>query len=106
MNKKNIQLGVVVVAFLAMGIILYKGFFAGSGGSSAAAPAPIVNTASLTPTSILPYGSDFDYQKVDALVQQGFQYGQIQYPVVSTSTDVGKDVSDLIAPLPAVGTGQ
>ncbi len=90
-------MAVVIVAFLGMGIILYKGFFSG-GGSSAVTAA--VNTASLTPASILPYGTSFNYQQVDALQQQGFQYGEVQYPVVSTSTDVGKDVTNLIAPLP------
>jgi hypothetical protein len=97
MNKKNIQLGIVIVAFSAMGIVLYKGFFSGG----AASPNPFIASlsASATPASVLPYGATFNYQAIDSLQKQGFQFGVVQYPEVSTSTDVGKAPNDLITPL-------
>lgn len=99
MDKKNlIQLIVVGVAFLASGLILYNSFF--KSASPLATSAPAAGVASATPASVLPYGSNFDYQQIDNLQKQGFEFGQIQYPVVSTSTEVGKTTADLIIPLP------
>ncbi len=100
-KKKVTQIVIVVVLFLAAGIILYKTFFGGSG--AVVIPAGQL-PATITPASILPYGKNFDYQKIQTMEKQGFEFGQIQYPVLSTSTDVGKNASDLIAPLPETTT--
>ena len=100
-KKKTIQIAVVVVAFLGMGIVLYKGFF--GAGSSSGLVSATESISTMTPASVLPYGTTFDYQKIDDMRKQGFQFGQVQYPVISTTTEVGKSTDDLIIPLPKTG---
>jgi hypothetical protein len=98
-KKKIIQYILIIGGFLGAGIILYNGFF--SGQTSSPVVSMVGGATSTTSAGILPYGPTFDYQKIDDLGKQGFVYGQVQYPTVSTSTEVGKaSVADLIQPLP------
>ena len=101
MNKKTIiQVVVIVGALAASGIVLYNGF-AGGGTPSLTGP----GSASSTPGSgnILPYGTTFDFKKLDDMKEQDFQFGVVPYPTVNPPVEVGKDsVSDLVKPIQIV----
>ncbi len=97
MSKKTIiEVVVISIAFLGSGIVLYKGF----GGTST--PVDTITSATVTvqdTKDILPYGDKFDYQKIDDLKKKGFVFGSITYPVLSSSTEIGKtDINDLMQP--------
>ena len=112
MNKKqNIQIAIIVVAFGASGFVLYNGFFKGSGqgapppvgiqpailGAPGSLPGFLAGPAAAAQRSqaILPAGDqlDFDILKSQSLVPQ-----QIEYPKLSSSTDVGIPEQNLITP--------
>ena len=92
MNKKTlIEIVVVVLGFIGTAYVLYTGLF--SGGASAPTP----TTSPITAQNILPYGDTFDYQKIDDLKNQNFQFGAVPYPVLNAGTEVGKaSLSDLM----------
>lgn len=109
MNRKTIiQVVVIVAAFAISGIVIYNGFFSGPslppvpvemlGGTGASSTAGSVADSQ----NLLPYGSSFDYQKIDDLKKRNFQFGIVQYPVLDPA-EVGKDVNTLIQP-PAPAT--
>jgi hypothetical protein len=105
MNKKSvIQIVVISIAFIASGVVLYKGFFSGSGNAGAPiVPLGIIagsGTSTVSSENVLPYGPTFDYAKIDDLEKKmHFKFGVISYPVLSTSTEVGKpSAADLMIP--------
>jgi len=104
MNKKTIiEIVVVVGAFIASGIVLYNGFFSGSSAPPAVVPGLVDTTGTAASQNILPYGATFDLDKFDSLVKaRNFKFGNVSYPILSTSTEVGKlPVSNLIVPPPS-----
>ncbi len=94
MNKKNIQILVVVICFAGAGYVLYNGFFASSTPSAALTPAPTLSNSG--PDKILPTGDTFDVDKVFS--PYNFQFGAYTYPVVNTTTDIGVDVNSVVKP--------
>ena len=139
MNKKNVQILIVVICFAGAGYVLYNGFHSSSPGSASKATLPPTNTtagapgvtpagvttgnvpsgtgagasaaaplaagasptgASMTGVStsdkILPNGETFNVDKV--FTQYNFQFGAYTYPVISTSTDIGLDLKNIIKP--------
>lgn len=122
-NKKTIiQLVIIVVAFLAAGLVLYNGFFNNSnnaasqtgmpGGSLQSSSSSVsmfmpasTSSSSSTPTqSILPYGETLDFGKV--LDSKRFQYNQINYPQLDPQNEVGIFPDSLITPLPVTQSTQ
>ncbi len=97
-RKTLIEISVIAVAFIGSGIVLYNGLSGGSGES--ATQTAVVEK----PVQVLPYGQSFDYKQIDELKNRGFQFGTIAYPVLSTSTEVGKtSPSDMIQQVVIVG---
>ena len=95
-NKKTlIQTVIIVVCFLASGIVLYRGLFGGSssGGIAISSSKAVV----ADPSSILPNGSTLDF---NVLNQQNFQFGEFTPPQLNPANDVGVPVDQLILPAP------
>ncbi len=94
MNKKNIELVIIIVAFLGTGLVLYNGLR----GTSPTAGNPLVsvNSTATSTASVLPYGNNLDFT---ILQKNSLNYNLINYPQVNENA-VGVDVNTLIHPLP------
>lgn len=106
-KKKYIQLGIIICAFAATGIVLYNGMFKST-------PAPEF-AAELTPGlipnagqpgipeagtgSLLPYGDDIN-GLFGVLKKNNLRYGQVNYPRLNPNFEVGVQLGDFIKPLP------
>ena len=111
MNKKTIQITVVVICFLGAGFVLYKGL--GGGGSSAPVSTPVLNatlpggavtststTASNSTGTILPMGQNLNFSVLNS---QGFKFDIVTPPQVAT-TEIGISEENLIASPPSSGS--
>lgn len=109
MNKKTlIQIIIIIIAFAGSGIVLYNGFSSNSApivsnNSSANKPVTAGETG-LDLSNIdktLPYPSSDSFNKALGGVfnKLPLQYGVITYPVISSSSDIGVNIQDLIKPL-------
>lgn len=104
MNKKTIQILVIVAAFLASGFVLYNGFLKNrsetpsvldtSALPGTATPAASGGSTVTNPSEILPYGTSLDFKKV--LDKQPLRFNAFEYPKVNTTTEVGVLEKDLV----------
>jgi uncharacterized protein (UPF0333 family) len=90
-NKNTILVLVIVVLFIASGVVLYKGIF--QGGSSALNATPDIIGAQKEIVNLLPYGSNLDFSKVK---QRTGTTTTVNYETVD-QVNVGVDIHSLIS---------
>jgi hypothetical protein len=101
MNKKTIEIIIIVVMFSGAGFVLYNGFFKNS--------TPPINPLAINPLSTgvgdspipsagtLPITGKFNF---DFLTKQKLNY-EFEVVKVDPEKEVGKNVNDLVKPTPA-----
>lgn len=112
MNRKTIiQISVIIVAFAASGIVLYRGLFSGP-KPPAATPSPVgvvvsdpsspLNGLDLNNiTKSLPYSTDEDFDTAlnQVFQKQSLEYGTIEFATVDPASEVGVSVESLVLPI-------
>src|SRR5574340_1851730 len=102
MNRKTvIQVSVVVVAFSASGIVLYRGFakpkaplpavpltmqYPMAGGATTSAGSVLAGGGPKSIDKVLPNGNTLNF---GVLGKQNLQYGLVEYPAVNLNSEVG-----------------
>jgi hypothetical protein len=105
-RKKIIQIVVIAACFIGSGVVLYNGLYSSS--NATAVPVAMVGTSqpgmpgaassttavSVNSNVLLPYGGQpLDFSN---LKNSHFQFGAVSFATISTSTDLGVDIQDLI----------
>ena len=103
-KKKIIQIVVISVCFIGSGVVLYNGLYSSPKATAVPAstsPMPgaqagaTVSVPANNSSALLPYGDkplDFSNLKKDGR----FQFDAVNFATISTSTDIGVDIPDLI----------
>ncbi|MCL5666277.1 MAG: hypothetical protein M1383_00685 [Patescibacteria group bacterium] len=104
-NKKTIQIIIIVAAFGGSGFVLYNGLKGSSsqpssGGAASAPPMPqAVNKKGAVAGKTLPYGDKMDFE--ETLSKQNLRYGVVKPLPLDISKDVGIPKESLISSQPA-----
>lgn len=98
MNKKSIiQIVVIAVCFGAAGMVLYNGFFKGTGDQLAGSVSVVSGGAQKEP--ILPFGSLTESSLLNAFKKPKLLFGQQEYPKLEPGFDIGINEEELITPI-------
>lgn len=97
MSKKTIaEIVIVIVAFLASGVVLYRGLVVKDPAEylpQSVAPAK-VQEPTIQLSTVFPFGERFDIDTV--LAKRKLQFGVVQYPKLDPNSEVGVPVSQLV----------
>ena len=91
MNKKIIQIIIIVVALGASVFVLFNGFF-----KTASQPIKDASTGDSGHVDILPEGTTLDFS--NAINTKRFNYDLVSYPQLDPKTEVGVTKDKLIVP--------